>query len=220
MQQDIERVDFNEPISPSLERRVLTTMVSICESYLEQYPTTVQEDEKLMMDRSLFSLLGRQQRMAVKLRASEKRILLQTIKAVKDELEKLPKIIDAADAAFANTQASKAVGPIQAAGRSFDTRARKATVGNAKSAQDWVTMKALDDRRGTGAIRGSPSSPPPPPPPPPLPPKQGVGVQGVGGKKGEGVSTNTGAEAGAGAESAQRDYEAPTIAERRRRRRQ
>jgi Rubisco LSMT substrate-binding len=44
-------VDFNEPISPSLERRVLTTMISICESYLEQYPTRVEDDEALMMNR-------------------------------------------------------------------------------------------------------------------------------------------------------------------------
>jgi histone-lysine N-methyltransferase SETD3 len=64
--QQLDRVDFNEPISPSLERRVLTTMVSICESYLEQYPTKVEEDEALMRDRQLFGALSRQQRMAVK----------------------------------------------------------------------------------------------------------------------------------------------------------
>ena len=67
--QQIDRVDFNEPISPSLERRVLTTMVSICESYLEQYPTKVEEDETLMRDRSMFGALSRQQRMAVKVHA-------------------------------------------------------------------------------------------------------------------------------------------------------
>ena len=49
--QPLETVDFNEPISPSLERRVLTTMISICESYLEQYPTRVEDDEALMMNR-------------------------------------------------------------------------------------------------------------------------------------------------------------------------
>ena len=68
--QQIDRVDFNEPISPSLERRVLTTMVSICESYLEQYPTKVEEDEMLMRDRSMFGALSRQQRMAVKVHCS------------------------------------------------------------------------------------------------------------------------------------------------------
>ena len=52
--QPLDTVDFNEPISPSLERRVLTTMISICESYLEQYPTKVEDDEALMMNRSLY----------------------------------------------------------------------------------------------------------------------------------------------------------------------
>lgn len=52
--QPLETVDFNEPISPSLERRVLTTMISICESYLEQYPTRVEDDEALMMNRQQY----------------------------------------------------------------------------------------------------------------------------------------------------------------------
>ncbi|KAJ1422803.1 hypothetical protein B484DRAFT_110972 [Ochromonadaceae sp. CCMP2298] len=39
-----------------------------------------------MMDKKLFSALSRHQRMAVKLRASEKRILQTTIKAVQEEL--------------------------------------------------------------------------------------------------------------------------------------
>lgn len=49
--QAIERLNFNEPISPSLERRVLTTIITICESYLEQYPTSLQEDEVLLVDK-------------------------------------------------------------------------------------------------------------------------------------------------------------------------
>lgn len=73
--QPLDNIDFNEPISPSLERRVLTTMINICESYLQQYPTSVEDDDKLITNRSLFAALSRQQRMAVKLRASEKRIL-------------------------------------------------------------------------------------------------------------------------------------------------
>lgn len=52
--------------------------------------------------------LSRQQRMAIKLRASEKRILQQTIKAVEEELQKLPQVID------------KDTGEIIQAGRSFD----------------------------------------------------------------------------------------------------
>jgi histone-lysine N-methyltransferase SETD3 len=57
----LERMDFNEPISPSLERRVLQGLVGICESYLEKYPTTVGEDDLLIKDKNNFSLLSRQQ---------------------------------------------------------------------------------------------------------------------------------------------------------------
>jgi hypothetical protein len=45
----------------------------------------------------MFGLLTRQQRMAIKLRASEKRILLQTIRAVSEELKKLPAVVRAGD---------------------------------------------------------------------------------------------------------------------------
>jgi len=137
--QDLERIDFNEPIAPSLERRVLTTIVSICESYLEQYPTNLDEDEKFMADRGLFGALSRQQRMAVKLRASEKRILNQTIKAVNDELGKLPAIVGGDDQ------------PLIPAGRSFDTLRTRPTVSTARRASDWVEEK--------GKKRAVPTSP-------------------------------------------------------------
>ena len=80
MWQPLDRVDFNEPISPSLERRVLTTMIGICESYIAQYPTTLEQDEQLIREKKMYAALSRQQRMAIRLRASEKRILFQTIK--------------------------------------------------------------------------------------------------------------------------------------------
>ena len=57
----LDRMDYNEPISPSLERRVLQGLVSICESYLEKYPTTATEDDLLIKDKNNFSLLSRQQ---------------------------------------------------------------------------------------------------------------------------------------------------------------
>lgn len=91
--QQLDKVDFNEPISPSLERRVLEAITDICQECIQRYPTTVDEDDKLMRDRGLFGALTRQQRMAIKLRASEKRILERTIQAVQAELEKLPALI-------------------------------------------------------------------------------------------------------------------------------
>ena len=82
-----------------------------------------------MGDRSLFAALTRQQRMAVKLRSSEKRILTRTMKAVADELTKLP------------TAMKNISEKVPAAGRSFDTLKSKATIQNAKSVTDWVEMK-------------------------------------------------------------------------------
>ena len=142
--QQLDRVDFNEPISPSLERRVLTTMVSICESYLEQYPTKVEEDETLMRDRQLFGALSRQQRMAVKLRASEKRILEATIRAVNDELRKLPSIVSVDDEDDDVPQKK-----VIAAGRSFDRP--RPNVATAKNAADWVDFKGEKPKVGAAA---------------------------------------------------------------------
>ena len=153
--QPLEQVDFNEPLSPSLERRVLTTMVSICESYLEQYPQTVEEDEKLMGDKGLFKALTRQQRMAVKLRASEKRILKQTIRAIKEELVKLPRVVQVD---------SDGKQKIATAGRSFDEVNAKSRVSQAKFPMDFVDIKGSDGQereRAPSELTGTEGSPPP-----------------------------------------------------------
>ena len=128
----MESVDFNEPISPSLERRVLVALSDVCEGYLAAYPTNVAQDEALMRDRGMFAALSRQNRMAIKLRASEKKILLRTIEAVKDELLKLPSIV---------TGETGAGEKILAAGRSFDTYKDRPTVASAKAMTDWVEVK-------------------------------------------------------------------------------
>jgi hypothetical protein len=131
--QPLEQVNFNEPLSPSLERRVLTTMVSICESYLDQYTTSIDDDEKLMGDRGMFTALSRQARMAIKLRASEKRILKQTIRAIKEELIKLPQVV--------SVNADGKTEKIIPAGRSFDQVNANSKVSDAKTPRDLVDMK-------------------------------------------------------------------------------
>lgn len=139
--QPLDLVDFNEPLSPSLERRVLSTMISICESYLSQYPNSVEDDEKLIMDRKLFGALSRQQRMAIKLRASEKRILQATITAVTDELKKLPTVVTGEE-------------PLVAAGRSFDTL-RSSTTASSKGGLDMIENR--DETRAAAASAASAS---------------------------------------------------------------
>ena len=75
------------------------------------YKGSIQFEEKIIEETEnskMFDLLTRQQRMAVKLRASEKRILLSTITAVKEELLRLPSVVNVGE-------------EILPAGRSFDT---------------------------------------------------------------------------------------------------
>ena len=80
--------------------------------------------------------------MAVKLRASEKRILQATIAAVEEELTKLPAVVGPG-------------GEIVAAGRSFDTRRTMTTVSNAKSMGAWtVDRQAKDKAKGEEGAAG------------------------------------------------------------------
>ena len=103
-------------------------MISICESYLQQYLTTIEQDIKLISDKKLFNVLTRQQRMAIKLRVSEKRILQSTMKAVNDELNRLPSIVRG--------------DRIIPAGRSFDTlMSKKDKLTNTNTYSSWVDIR-------------------------------------------------------------------------------
>lgn len=145
--QPLAQTDFNEPISPSLERRVLQTMESICESYLEQYATTLEQDEALINDKGMFATLSRQARMAIKLRASEKKILGATIAAAKEELLKLP----ALQAAMERGGQDK----ILPAGRSFDTMREMANLADAVAQRNMAAWVELKGDRPAPAAEGS-----------------------------------------------------------------
>merc|ERR1712146_362001 len=135
-------------ISPSLERRVLQTLESICESYLEQYATTLEQDESLINDKSMFATLSRQARMAIKLRASEKKILGATIAAAKEELLKLPALQQAMQRGGQDK--------ILPAGRSFDTLREAANMADAVAQRNmaaWVEMKG--EKKNSLAEEGS-----------------------------------------------------------------
>ena len=143
--QPLAQTDFNEPISPSLERRVLQTLESICESYLEQYATTLEQDEALINDKGMFATLSRQARMAIKLRASEKKILGATIAAAKEELLKLPVLQKAMDRGGGDK--------ILPAGRSFDTMREAANLADAVAQRNmaaWVELKGEQPQRSVG----------------------------------------------------------------------
>lgn len=58
-----------------------------CESTLSLFPQSEDEDRKLMEDGRMFTKLSRRQRMAVKLRRNEKRILLRTMRVCEGALD-------------------------------------------------------------------------------------------------------------------------------------
>lgn len=80
--------------------------------------------------------------MAVRLRASEKRILADTIAALEEELQTLPSALTDADVDIglgpAERQGRQRKGAVRAAGRSFDVLARRTTVQSAQGPADWV----------------------------------------------------------------------------------
>ena len=133
----LEGIDFNDPISPSLEWRVLKTIVNVCESYLQQYPTTLKDDEIFITDRSLFGTLTRQQRMAVKLRASEKRILFLTVKAMDEELSKLSVVTKKKDVVYMTLSC-----------RNFDTLQDTPRLETTRSPRDSIEDRLLSDESG------------------------------------------------------------------------
>ena len=59
---------FLVQVSNSNELRVLNLIREACERALEEYPTTEEQDTAVMMDRGMYSLLSKNQRMAVKVK--------------------------------------------------------------------------------------------------------------------------------------------------------
>jgi hypothetical protein len=81
----LQSLDYADPISKENELRVLTLIEEACKQALQRYPTTEEEDGKLVNDVRLFKTLSKRQRMAVKHRRSEKRLLKKTAAAVRQQ---------------------------------------------------------------------------------------------------------------------------------------
>ena len=85
----LETYEYGEPISSSNERAAQAALRDGCERALALYPETEAEDAALMENGRLFASLSRNQRMTIKLRRNEKRILLRTIRTCETALEAL-----------------------------------------------------------------------------------------------------------------------------------
>ena len=85
----LDSYDYTEPLSSSNERAALSALRQGCEDALARYPESEAEDAALMENSKLFAMCTRNQRMAVKLRRNEKRILLRTIRPCDTALDAL-----------------------------------------------------------------------------------------------------------------------------------
>lgn len=70
--QAMKRMRIEEAYGESSERRTLYLLREILQDILDGYSTTIDEDEALIRDRSLFELLPKNQRMSLRVRYTEK----------------------------------------------------------------------------------------------------------------------------------------------------
>ena len=80
--------DYSKTISSVNEAAVLYSVIKAVTKQLENYPNTEEEDAVIIKDKSLFRLLSYNQRMAVRHRRNEKRLLKRTIAALENQIRK------------------------------------------------------------------------------------------------------------------------------------
>ncbi|ACI65232.1 ribulose-1,5-bisphosphate carboxylase/oxygenase small subunit N-methyltransferase I [Phaeodactylum tricornutum CCAP 1055/1] len=79
--------DYSRTISLGNEAAVLTSVITAVSRQLSNYPQSEEDDAALIKDKSLFRLLSYNQRMAVRHRRNEKRLLKRTIAALEKQLQ-------------------------------------------------------------------------------------------------------------------------------------
>ena len=83
----LESFDYSRTISSANEFSVLTSVIDAVRRQLSKYPQTEEEDAALIKDKQLFKLLSYNQRMAVRHRRNEKRLLKRTIAALERQIQ-------------------------------------------------------------------------------------------------------------------------------------
>jgi histone-lysine N-methyltransferase SETD3 len=93
--------DFNysRTVSAANEASVLYSIISAIQTQLSRYPNTEEQDAEIIKDKALFRLLSYNQRMAVRHRRNEKRLLKRTIAALEKQI--VSRGLDASDLARA-----------------------------------------------------------------------------------------------------------------------
>mmetsp|Transcript_311 Transcript_311/g.325 ORF Transcript_311/g.325 Transcript_311/m.325 type:complete len:616 (+) Transcript_311:3-1850(+) len=80
--------DYARTISAANEAAVLTSVIAAVYRQLEKYPNTEENDASLIKDKGMFRLLSYNQRMAIRHRRNEKRLLKRTIAALENQIRK------------------------------------------------------------------------------------------------------------------------------------
>lgn len=79
--------DYTKTVSAANEAAVLYSVVDAISRQLTKYPTTEDEDAEIIKDKAMFRLLSYNQRMAVRHRRNEKRLLKRTIAALEKQIK-------------------------------------------------------------------------------------------------------------------------------------
>ena len=91
----LQDFDYSRTISAGNEGAALQSVVEAVKRQLLKYPTKEEDDANIIKDKSLFRLLTYNQRMAVRHRRNEKRLLKRTIAALEKQIRR--KGLDAED---------------------------------------------------------------------------------------------------------------------------
>jgi hypothetical protein len=86
MGKPVRDFDYTRTISAANEAAVLYSVVDAVTGQLERYPTTEEDDAVVIRDKGMFRLLSYNQRMAVRHRRNEKRLLKRTIAALEKQI--------------------------------------------------------------------------------------------------------------------------------------
>jgi len=78
--------DYSRTISAANEAAVLTSIISAVKTQLRKFPTTEEQDALLIQDKGMFRLFSYNQRMAVRHRRNEKRLLKRTVAALERQI--------------------------------------------------------------------------------------------------------------------------------------
>jgi Rubisco LSMT substrate-binding./SET domain. len=87
MGKPLQDFDYTRTISAANEAAVLYSIVDAIQGQLDKYPSTEDEDAEIIKDKALFRLLSYNQRMAVRHRRNEKRLLKRTIAALEKQIK-------------------------------------------------------------------------------------------------------------------------------------